>query len=179
MTAGETVSRRLPSRIITVSEIPESGRRVEIDAGPEARAAIAEHLDAPAVDALIGEFEIFKTAEGAALEGRIEARLQRDCVVSLERFVEEIAETFEIRFSRAAARGAEDAEIEIDFDAPEPLEGDSIDLGEILVHQLALAMDPYPRKPDAKPLAEEFGGETRISPFSGLARAFAKPGKAD
>ena len=140
---------------------------------------IASRLGVPAVDALSGEFDVAKTPEGAALAGRIAARLQRDCVASLERFVEEIDESFEIRFARGLAQEAAGAEIEIGPDSPEPLDGDAIDLGEILVHQLSLAMAPFPRKPGARPLAEEFGGETRISPFSGLDRAFAKRREPD
>jgi hypothetical protein len=35
-------------------------------------------------------------------------------------------------------------------DEPEPLEGDRIDLGEIVAEELALAIDPYPRAPGAE-----------------------------
>ena len=179
MSAKTSRDSRSLSRVILVSEIPEGGRHVDVEAGPEARAEIASRLGVPAVDALSGEFDVAKTPEGAALAGRIAARLQRDCVASLERFVEEIDESFEIRFARGLAQEAAGAEIEIGPDSPEPLDGDAIDLGEILVHQLSLAMAPFPRKPGARPLAEEFGGETRISPFSGLDRAFAKRREPD
>jgi hypothetical protein len=179
MTSPEGAAARGLSRVVHIADTPDHGRHVDIEADPAARRILAERLGVPALDALRGEFDIAKTPEGAAVAGRIMARLQRDCVISLERFTETIDETFDIRYSRAAARESAGAEVEIDLDGPEPLAGDAIDLGEILTSQLALAMDPYPRKPGAKPLAEEFGGETKISPFSGLRRAFAKPGDTD
>ena len=39
-------------------------------------------------------------------------------------------------------------------DAPEPIEGGIIDLGEAVAQQLALALDPYPRAPGAAILPE-------------------------
>ena len=35
-------------------------------------------------------------------------------------------------------------------DAPEPLSGNLLDVGEIVAEQLSLAADPYPRRPGAK-----------------------------
>ena len=37
----------------------------------------------------------------------------------------------------------------IDDEEPDPFDGKSLDLGEIAVEELALAMDPYPRAPGA------------------------------
>ena len=39
-------------------------------------------------------------------------------------------------------------------EAPEPAPGGWIDLGELAAEQLGLALDPYPRKPDAEVPAE-------------------------
>ena len=58
---------------------------------------------------------------------------------------------------------------------PEPFDGDAIDLGELAAQQLALALDPYPKKSDGvvedvnaseQPLGSD---EVTNKPFSELA----------
>ncbi len=49
------------------------------------------------------------------------------------------------------------ADLELDVEgaeAPEPVPDGWIDLGELAAEQLGLAIDPYPRKPDAAVPAE-------------------------
>ena len=50
----------------------------------------------------------------------------------------------------------------------EPLEGDEIDLGELLVQHLSLALDPYPRLEGAESLLPEYRTATLSSPFAAL-----------
>ncbi|MGD9801132.1 MAG: hypothetical protein AB7V02_11105, partial [Parvularculaceae bacterium] len=50
----------------------------------------------------------------------------------------------------------------------EPLDGDEIDLGELLVQHLSLALDPYPRKDGAESLLETYRNAATASPFAGL-----------
>lgn len=53
-------------------------------------------------------------------------------------------------------------------DAPEPLIGGGVDLGEIATEFLILGLDPYPRKPDAIfQLAP--AGDDSANPFAALA----------
>ena len=59
-----------------------------------------------------------------------------------------------------------------DPEAPDEIEaeGDSVDLGEAIAEQLALALDPYPRVPGAALPGEGEGEEPPPSgPFAGLA----------
>ena len=73
-------------------------------------------------------------------------------------------------------------------DAPEPLAGNMLDVGEIVAEQLALAADPYPRRPGVKledvlPKPRNAGKEGRRAgksdqprhPFAGLAGLRDKP----
>ena len=55
---------------------------------------------------------------------------------------------------------------------PEPVFGDQLDLGEILAEELSLALDPYPRAPDADQRLAEFSGDGNdaAGPFEALAR---------
>ena len=61
---------------------------------------------------------------------------------------------FDRLFSREVPVEAE-GEVEIDPEAevPEPLADDQLDLGEVLAEELSLALDPYPRSPDGRPLS--------------------------
>ncbi len=69
-------------------------------------------------------------------------------------------------------------------DAPEPLTGNMLDVGEIVAEQLSLTADPYPRRPGIKledvlpkPTAAPAGSapEQRRHPFAGLAALKDKP----
>ncbi|MCW5690545.1 MAG: DUF177 domain-containing protein, partial [Pseudolabrys sp.] len=61
--------------------------------------------------------------------------------------------------------------------APEPLTGNSIDLGAIAAEFLVLAIDPYPRKEGAQfaPPAVEKGGNY---PFAALTALKKEPGNS-
>ncbi|MBI1364880.1 MAG: DUF177 domain-containing protein [Alphaproteobacteria bacterium] len=165
MTAESPFSFEVP-----VDSLPHGGAAFEVEADPATRRAVANRLDVPAIDRLIGRFHLAPTREGARLKGALEARLVRHCVASLEPVEESVSEEFEIAFFLQ-----ENGETEVDFDpdAPEPLETGVVDLAEILVQQLSLAMDPYPRRPDAPPLGDTAGSDRTASPFEALREAFA------
>lgn len=158
--------------VVPIDSIPPEGWRGTIEAPAAALAQIAARIHAPKLIRLRSEVELRPVASGFRLSGVLDAALVRECVVSLEAVDEIINETFEITFSKSA-----DAETVIDLDpdadAPEPLEESLLDLAEILVQQLVLAMDPYPRKPGATSLADSFGGAERTSPFEILKSTIA------
>jgi hypothetical protein len=52
------------------------------------------------------------------------------------------------------------------LDAPDVHEGALIDVGELLVQQLSLAMDPFPRKAGAPSLVDQFGAQHEESPLA-------------
>ncbi|MEQ1931229.1 MAG: DUF177 domain-containing protein [Parvularculaceae bacterium] len=160
------------NEIVVVENIPAHGAHVEIEAGEAERALIARRLEVPGLIRLKGAFDIARRLGGIDMAARIDAVVQRECVVSLEVFDEAISRTFEINFTHDEG---DETEVEIDEATPEPLQGDVIDLGEILVQQLALEMDPYPRKPGAPSLAEAYAPEKRVSPFAALKTAIGKP----
>ena len=73
-------------------------------------------------------------------------------VVSLEPVVEEVEEDLSLHFvpePDERARSRADAEIVVDVmeeEPPEMFAGGVIDLGELVIEHLAIAMNPYPRK---------------------------------
>jgi hypothetical protein len=154
-------------------------RLVEADSAECAR--LADLFGLPAILALRGDFVLTHERGGvigAGLRLRLRARVRQVCVVSLEEFDADVRESVALRFV-PAARVKEGVEVELD---PETLEGpdeifyggDVIDLGGVLAEQLALALDPYPRKPGAVLAAGvEEVAEVSKSPF-GVLRGLGK-----
>ncbi|MGE0152814.1 MAG: DUF177 domain-containing protein [Reyranellaceae bacterium] len=90
--------------------------------------------------------------QGLRLEGRLRAAVTQNCVVTLEPVVQRIDEAFAVEFG-AAGEVIEAASGEMvlppDQEQPEPLPENGLDLGALVAEQLALAIDPYPRREGA------------------------------
>jgi uncharacterized metal-binding protein YceD (DUF177 family) len=134
------------SRPFAIDRMGEAARLV-VEASETERAAVARRLGIVQVGSLVCRFAL-RRWEGATVQalGTLTASVTQICVVSMEPFDSAVSEEFEVRF---VPEGSE-AE-EIDLEAPDeiPYAGGSIDLGEAAVEQLALALDPFPRKPGA------------------------------
>jgi uncharacterized metal-binding protein YceD (DUF177 family) len=118
---------------------------LSLEASPEERRMLAERFDLLSIDSLSGHARLERCGEGVILRGRLEAQVAQACVISLEEVRSTVDETFECRFTRPGA-AVPDAAWDQDV---EPLAGTELDVGEIFAQQLALALDPYPRAPDA------------------------------
>jgi uncharacterized metal-binding protein YceD (DUF177 family) len=117
-------------------------------AGPEAREALARRFDLIAIERLEARLSAVRQGPGAAIEGRFVADVVQRCVVSGEPVPAHVAEAIALRFEPLAAVADE---VELDADALDvlPVEDGAIDLGEAVAQSLPLALDPYPRAPDA------------------------------
>jgi uncharacterized metal-binding protein YceD (DUF177 family) len=144
--------------------------RVTVEATAEERAAIAVRLGIVAVGALSCRFAL-RRWEGATVhaEGSLSASVTQLCVVSMEPFDSEIREDFAVRF---VPEGMESDEIDLDAPDDIPYAGAMIDLGEAATEQLALALDPFPRRPGAEMAGEALADGD--NPFAALA-ALRKP----
>lgn len=162
MTSGDTTF----SKIVDLSRLKEP-QTFNLAAPPDALAAIAARLETPAVISLSGAVVVTPTAEGAQVDGAVKAALRRECVVTLEPLDERIDETFSIRFARESDALAE-IELDLEEDWTEPLLGEALDVADILVQQVALAMEPYPRKPGAAAPAALNPSPEQVSPFAVL-----------
>ena len=133
--------------------------------------ALAARLGIPAVLALRCAFRLKAGRRGVvAAQGALQARLVRECVVTLEPFEVAVAEEFRVQFvpSERLAAEPEDAAVDPDSDDEVGYEGQVLDLGEAATEQLALGLDPYPRRPGVA-LAEEAEPEADGA-FAKLAR---------
>ena len=161
----------LPSltNIVNVDQIDDSSPcAVCLKGVDEDLEALARFLDLPGIKYLGGEFITLKGGPLVTVKGLLKAELVRRCVVSLEEMIEEIEEDFVVTFTTEPPDKAKaNEEVEADLEAPESLDGPELDLGDILIEQLVLSMDPHPRKEGAEPVEDPRGGE-KISPFDVL-----------
>lgn len=141
-----------PPRKVRIDEIPPSGLRVTLAVDEASRARIAARLELVALarlDAVVRVvLERARPDRRVRLEGRIEAMATQSCVVTLEPFETPVEAAFERILDEAAPAG-EEAVVDPALPDIEPLEGDLVDIGEIVIEELSLALDPFPRKPDA------------------------------
>lgn len=161
------------SRPVAASDIPPAGRRFDIGTDAAERAGIAKLIGLPAIEHLEATLDVRPFgASGLAVDGKIRARLTQTCVASSEPFDSDVVAPVEIRFSP----DGRDPNEEIDLadlidpqgeDPPDLMVGGRIDLGPVVVEFLALALDPYPRKPGADFTASD--DDAPPSPFAALA----------
>jgi uncharacterized metal-binding protein YceD (DUF177 family) len=171
MTRPERRPGRPWSVPLALSDVPESGRHLDLFADRQTRDAVAEHAGLTALPRLEASFDVMPHGRGGLhVVGRVSATVGQTCVVTLEPLQNEIDESFDLVFTHADTPprvGGADAEIPT-ADAPEPLIGGTVDLGEIATEFLILGLDPYPRKPDAM-FQSPAVGEDSAHPFAALA----------
>jgi uncharacterized metal-binding protein YceD (DUF177 family) len=157
------------SRPLDLRRLPADGVTVTVTPTEAERAGLARLMDIPAVPALSASLSVTPAPKGATVSGRLVATVTQVCGVSLEPFDAEITEPIAVSFERGArAESPGEGDLEDLEDRPDPLEGDHIDLGAIVAEFLALAIDPYPRKPGAT-LPNHETGESAVNPFAALA----------
>lgn len=109
------------------------------------------------------------------LKGDILADLVQKCVVTLEPVAQKLDTSFSWRLALPGYRPRPVEDDEGDFpndDEPEVITGGVIDLGEIAVEELSLAIDPYPRAPGVEFVEikefDEKSEDSRNKPFAKL-----------
>ncbi len=161
---------------LNVVQIPDTGLHRDIEADAATRQAIAELADVREVLSVQASFDVTPKSGGRyQVTGVVRALIGQTCVVSLDDIENEIDEPIDLMFAppdqipqmadlvdEAAESGEETP------DPPEPIENGFIDLGRLATDVLFLAIDPYPRKPDAvfEPLVEAADPEDH--PFAAL-----------
>lgn len=164
---------------IDLNALPRAGKSFSLSAPEHIRAKVANRLGAPSVEKLEGDAALSATRTKISLSGVLRASLTRECVASLEPMAENIEEEFDVTFLRQPDTQptdgpANDESWDSEEDAPEIHYGDHFDLGEFLVQQVSLAMDPFPRKPGAESLVETYGSVGNVSPFAALREKIQK-----
>lgn len=173
-----------PEAVLDVTTLSESGASISLKADADRLRRIAARLGLQDATAFQAHYDIRVMMGGGLLaRGAIQATLMRECVVTGRPIEEKVEETFRLRLLTEQ----EDPVAESDPDDPdvEIAAGNRIDLGEIAVQQLAVAMAPYPRGPDADAALARFaagGGDAGPpddrpeTPLSALAAKWRKAG---
>jgi uncharacterized metal-binding protein YceD (DUF177 family) len=160
------------SHLIRVDDIEDTGSDVVLVPTEQERTAIAAFLKIPAVLGMKAQMHLVRGGSRVTVTGRLTAQVRQVCVVSLDEFESPVDEPIEIIFDKNAPDPSDPAALK--DDAPDPIIGGVIDLGQVAVEFLALGLDPYPRKPGAVfEYREDDGGEE--SPFAKLVKLTAKP----
>ena len=144
-------------------------RHLEPDAAE--RAKIAKSLDLASLDAFEADMRLEPHGNlGWRVSGRVRADAVQTCGLTLEPLPVHVDRKFSVQLVEASERNAadEDGEIdlELDDDSPDQIEDGRLDLGQYAVEQLALSLDPFPRKPGA--VFEQPPEPGEISPFAVL-----------
>jgi uncharacterized metal-binding protein YceD (DUF177 family) len=170
------------SRVLAIDPRREHGR-FAIEASASECAALASRFSLPAIGSLKARGEVRARPGGRwRLTARIEAEVTQLCVATLVPVGARIDERFEIDFTPPPRADA--AELDIGAEDAEPLPDDGrLDVGEIVAQHFYLALDPFPRAPDAAwtdhvesvdteaaPVPGDGASGTRPSPFAVLAR---------
>ena len=153
------------ARPVAIDRIGTTGLDISVVAASEELAPIAARLQLPGLAELRCVFRLKRLEDSViAASGTLLAQLTQTCVVSLDEFSQTISESFEIRFVPAGSETEDD-----DPDAPDeiPYPEGAIDLGEAAIEQLALALDPYPRRPGLDP--SDLAEPETPHPFAALA----------
>jgi uncharacterized metal-binding protein YceD (DUF177 family) len=152
-------------RPLAVDRIGASGIEVTVEATQDERAALAARMQLPAILEVTCRFRLIRVGAGIIqADGWLHARLTQVCVVSLDEFAADLAERFAVRFVPA---GTESDDPDPESDDELPIVDGLIDLGEAAAEQLALALDPYPRKPGAE--LPDLPEDAEATPFAKLA----------
>lgn len=168
------------THVIIVEQIPEGGLDIVIEADANERAALAAADSLAAIGELKANFHVMPGPhKGIHVSGRVTGLVTQTCVVSLEDFETPVSEDVDVDFlpaealdkaqretmlARERGRAADEEE-----DVPDPIIDGKIDLGALASEFLALALDPYPRKPGIQFKEVLIGdNDDRPSPFAVL-----------
>ncbi|MEM9221297.1 MAG: DUF177 domain-containing protein [Pseudomonadota bacterium] len=145
-------------------------QNVTVEATETERTAIAKALELLSLESLTAQLSVTPwRQDGVRVSGTVHAKLSQACIVTLEPVENIMDEPFEVCLHPEASAGSV---VEIDPDAPDPpdiLEGDTVDVGAMVLEHFALALDPYPRAPGVEFEPPKDESEDEPSPFAALA----------
>jgi uncharacterized metal-binding protein YceD (DUF177 family) len=155
-------------RLVPLARLGSEPFHQQIVATEVERTALAHRFDLVSLECLTAEIELAREPAGTILlTAAFEASFEQECTVTLAPVAGSIAERFQLRY------GTPEAEADVpdgdDDPAFEPLYDESIDVGEAVAQEFALALPPFPRAPDAM---VETGKPEALNdePFAVLAR---------
>jgi uncharacterized metal-binding protein YceD (DUF177 family) len=162
------------SHILPVDQISDKIQEIELSATTAQCAEIAERLDLPSVEQLSARLMVRATERGIVVKGKLQARFAYACRVTREPFGASLSEPIDVVFTDGDLPDPLSEDYAVSSVEVLPLEGQSVDLAELLVESLALALDPFPRGPEADKALKDLGilteeqAQAESSPFAAL-----------
>jgi hypothetical protein len=172
---------------IAVAQIPATGLHREIEASPSECKALADLGGLREVKSAHASLDLALMRQGRVhVTGRVKAKIGQTCVVTLDPIENDIDEAIDLIFAPpeqipALADLVDDAagsDAEIP-DPPEPIVAGTIDLGRLASDALFLAVNPYPRKPDAVFEPPVVPNDPEDHPFAALRSLQGAPSPPD
>ena len=160
------------SRLRRLDTLGTREEPVRVEADADERRRLAGRFGLLTLDRLDADYRLVRDGDAVSATGRLVAAAVQPCSVTGDPVPDAIDTEFAIRFVPETADAGED-ELELDEADCDIVfyEGGAIDLGEAAAQTLALALDPYPRSPNAAAALKEAGviREGEAGPFGGLA----------
>ncbi len=163
------------SRLVRIDTLGEGERSEAIEASEGERAALAIRFGLIAIDRLAATAVLIRKGDIITATGRIDAQVTQACVATGAPLPATVAEPFTLKFIPEADDAAEPLpEIELDADDCDTIDynGGAVDLGEAVAETLILALEPFPRAPDADEVLKAAGvvpeDEAEVGPFAAL-----------
>lgn len=155
----------------------EPGQRelMTFTASTDECAAIAARLKLLSMSSFQAEIYVFRELSGdVSIYGDLSAEVEQACVISLEPVRDSIEASIMQRYT-----DREDDEEAEDEDPVEPIAEDQIEVGEVLVQNLSLSLNPYPKAPGVEFEAVGDDADEPTGPFAALAQLRDKAEKSD
>ena len=163
------------SRTMRVDTIGAEPRPMHIVASDAERAALARRFGLVSMDRLEADVGVSRSGGDIVAAGSLSATLVQSCVATAEPVPASVAEDFQIVFRPQPQVGDPDVEVELGEGELDVMFYDSamVDVGEAVAQSLALALDPYPRAPEAADTLKQAGvkDEGEAGPLGALAAA--------
>jgi len=147
------------------------------------KSRLARELDVVVFARIEADVRTSSWLDGVLIEIAIAVEAERLCGLTLDPYVESVRDEMRVRLAPANSTNAPADELGplvIDLDAEDPPEivhGREIDLSHYVYECLALAISPFPRKPDAEFAPVE--PTESMSPFAALASLVTKAGQGE
>ena len=173
------------SRAFRIDTLGETPRTVSIGADEGERAALAGRFGLQAIHSLAAEAALVRKGDAVRASGRVTAAVVQSCVATGEPVEEEVAEDFDIEFRPHPEVGSADEEIELSEGELDVVFYDAaaVDLGDAVAETVSLALNPFPRSPQADAALRAAGvkneeeARAEASPFAELAALKGKLSK--
>lgn len=135
---------------LVAAEIDRDAKSYELTATANQLADLSERFDLVALNSLVATVSISRKGhdEGILIEGQVKADLIQRCIASLADVPEVVDVPFSLLLVDPETADRMDAdESYLDAEQPEydALEGDTVEVGEVVAQTVAISMNPYPR----------------------------------